>query len=88
MSIYIANRPDNYSNSIYVGKRLVGAQIFVGDDTSHENGTYCASPTDSGTWECDIPLTGSNVFIYLEKDAWLNLMEMRVFGMTSLTKSA
>ena len=71
MSVYIANRPD--SNRHALAKRLVGAQIFVGDDTSHENGTYCASPTDSGTWECDTPLTGSNVFLYLEKNTFLNV---------------
>ena len=62
VSVYIANRPD-YENKTRAIK-LVGSQILVGDDASHENASYCASPTDSGTWECASPLTGRNVFLY------------------------
>ena len=68
--------------------RLFDSQVLVGDQAQdYTSASHCANPTDSGTWECDSPLNGRYVYILVEGE-YINVYEMRVFGMQSLTKSA
>ena len=72
---------------------MANGMIVVGDGLTPEEGTICNSlVTDSGSYNCDSPVTGRYVFFWvtfkLPGNHALHLFELRPFGMPNLTQSS
>ena len=77
-------------------ERLANGVIVVGNGLLPEEGTVCNSwVTASGSYNCDSPVTGRYVFIWVthrlstkEDVEYINFYEMRPLGMPNLTQTA
>lgn len=67
--------------------------MYVGNDGSSPSACeFCSWVTDSGTYECAKPISGRYVYLQVQNPvnyySYINLNEIRVYGLKSLTKTA